>query len=45
VRMIPVPRHISSNCGIAIGFERSLEDAVVECLMRSNIEIEGVFDM
>lgn len=45
VRMIPVPRHISSNCGVAIGFERNLEDMVVEHLTRAKIEMEGVYDM
>lgn len=45
VRMIPVPRHISSNCGVAVCFSGSDENCVLEQLASVKVEVEGIFDM
>ncbi|MCL0093344.1 DUF3343 domain-containing protein [Dehalococcoidia bacterium] len=40
--MIPVPRHLSSDCGICIRFERADELKVEGILGRSKLEIQGI---
>jgi hypothetical protein len=44
VDSIAVPRHISSDCGIGIRFNRDDEKKVVSILASVNIEISGVYD-
>ncbi|MCL0079624.1 DUF3343 domain-containing protein [Dehalococcoidia bacterium] len=42
LKMIPVPRHLSSDCGICIRFERADELKVEGILGRSKLEIQGI---
>ncbi|MCL0084111.1 DUF3343 domain-containing protein [Dehalococcoidia bacterium] len=42
LKMIPVPRHLSSDCGICIRFERADELKVEGILARSKLEIQGI---
>lgn len=42
VLTIPVPRHLSSDCGIAIRFDAPLESTVVEILSQNNLAPRGV---
>jgi hypothetical protein len=43
LKMIPVPRHLSSDCGICARFERADEPRVEGILNRSNLEIQGIY--
>ncbi len=40
VKLIPTPRELSSNCGIALRFEQSDQEAVKTVLAAAKIEIE-----
>ena len=42
VTTIPVPRHLSSDCGIAIRFESSAEPVVLQTLADNNLTPRGV---
>jgi len=42
VKMIPTPRQFSSDCGIALRFEWSRQDAVREFLIGARVEIAGL---
>ncbi len=39
VLLIPVPRELSAECGMAIRFPRSMQSAVVETLASRRLEI------
>jgi hypothetical protein len=40
----PVPRHISSDCGIGLRFECAFEKAVRDAIAEENIRITGVYN-
>jgi uncharacterized SAM-binding protein YcdF (DUF218 family) len=42
VKMIPTPRQISSDCGMALRLEGTDEERVVDLLERSNVPINGI---
>ena len=42
VKPIPVPRHLSSDCGICIRFERSDEAKIKQILDEKLIETQGI---
>lgn len=42
IKMIPVPRQFSSDCGIALRFDWSRKDAVHEFLTAARVEIAGL---
>jgi len=42
VKLIPTPRHISSDCGVALRFDYSERERVVEALAEKNVEISLV---
>ena len=42
IKMIPTPRHISSDCGIALRFERSEEKRVAAVLVEQRVPINGI---
>lgn len=44
-KVIPVPRDISSDCGVALRFEKQFEDDVKTELNVENIEIAGIYPM
>ena len=44
-KFIPVPRHLSSDCGICIRFARSHKKKAVAALEANNIDLEGVHDL
>ena len=44
-KLIPVPRHLSSNCGVCIRIAQSDRDAAQRALQENGIEIEGVQDI
>jgi hypothetical protein len=41
-KMIPIPRHISSDCGVCIRILRQELDAVRRVIEAARLEIEGV---
>jgi len=44
-KLIPVPRHLSSNCGVCLRIERSDGDAARQALEAAKVEIEGIHDL
>jgi hypothetical protein len=42
VKLIPVPRHLSSDCGVCIRFNWADEEAVRRALEEAQVEIEGI---
>ena len=45
MKMIPTPRQISSDCGMALRFDRSDREAVTASLQESNVPINGIHDI
>ena len=44
VRIVPVPRSISSDCGSALLIGASQEDAVRSAVSDGQLEIQGIFE-
>ena len=44
-KLIPVPRHLSSNCGVCVRIEQADKEAALKALEAVKIEIEGVHDV
>lgn len=44
-KLIPVPRHLSSNCGVCLRIERADKGAAQKALGAAKMEIEGVHDL
>ena len=42
-KLVPVPRHLSSDCGICVRFRTVDQTAVLESVETSRIETAGVF--
>ncbi|MBM4353428.1 MAG: DUF3343 domain-containing protein [Deltaproteobacteria bacterium] len=43
VKLIPVPRHLSSDCGLCLRFRESDREPVTRILAESGLESAGVF--
>ena len=43
VKMIPTPRQISSDCGLALRFDREEADRVVTILSENSVPPRGVY--
>ena len=41
-RLIPVPRHLSSDCGVCIRIEESHGEQAIEALEADRVEITGM---
>lgn len=41
--LVPVPRHISSDCGVCVRFQQQDTTAVEEVIAESRIEAAGIF--
>jgi len=41
-KMIPVPRHISSDCGVCVRVALTDQEAVLAALEAAHVDIEGV---
>ena len=41
-KLIPVPRHLSADCGVCLRVERGEADAARQALERAGVEIEGI---
>jgi hypothetical protein len=44
-KMVPVPRHLSSDCGVCIRIERADREAAQQALDEVGVEIEDVHDL
>ncbi len=44
-RLVPVPRHLSSDCGVCVRFERADRALAVAAVAASRLEIEGLADL
>lgn len=44
-KMIPVPRHISSDCGYCIRIRREDKNEVEDIIKKNNIEYDGIEDI
>lgn len=44
-KMIPVPRHISSDCGVCVRIRRTDAEAARQTLEAEHVEIEGLHDI
>ena len=43
-KLIPVPRHLSSDCGVCVRIERANQEAVLQALEAARVEIEGIHE-
>lgn len=44
-KLIPVPRHLSSDCGVCVRVERAYLEAVLEALEAARVEINRVHEI
>lgn len=44
-KLIPVPRHLSSDCGISLRFDVEHLDAIRAAFTTSGIRVEGIFPL
>jgi hypothetical protein len=44
-KLIPVPRHLGSNCGVCVRIERADREAARQALEAVGVEIDGVHDI
>jgi hypothetical protein len=44
-KLIPVPRHLSSDCGVCVRIERDEKQRAGQALRASGMEIEGIHDI
>ena len=44
-KLIPVPRHLSSDCGVCVRIERADRGAALLAVEAAGAEIEGVYEI
>ncbi len=44
-KLIPVPRHLSSDCGVCVRILRQARDAACAVLEQARLDIEGIYDL
>jgi len=44
-KLIPVPRHLSSECGVCVRIERADQEAAFQVLRTARVEMERVHDI
>jgi hypothetical protein len=44
-KLIPVPRHLSSDCGVCVRIERADKEIARQTLVTAQVEIEGIHDI
>lgn len=42
IKIIPVPRHLSSDCGVCVRFNREDQPKIESILAKHNLEIQGI---
>lgn len=43
VRLLPAPRHLSSDCGVCLRFEDQCQSQVRQVIDEERIEIQGIY--
>ncbi len=44
-KLIPVPRHLSSDCGVCVRIPRTARDAACAALQQAHLDVESVHDL
>ncbi len=44
-KLIPVPRHLSSDCGVCVRIQRADQETALESLEAARVEIEGIHEI
>ena len=44
-KLIPVPRQLSSDCGVCVRIERADREAALVAVEAAGVEIEGVYEI
>ena len=44
-KLIPVPRHLSSNCGVCVRIDRADQEAALQALDAAGVELESVHEI
>ncbi|MBM4464115.1 MAG: DUF3343 domain-containing protein [Chloroflexi bacterium] len=44
-KLIPVPRHLSSDCGVCVRIERADQQATLQALQAARVELEGIHEI
>lgn len=44
-KLIPVPRHLSSDCGVCVRVQRADREAARQALEEAGMEMEGIHDI
>jgi hypothetical protein len=44
-KLIPVPRHLSSDCGVCVRIERTDQEATLQALQTACVELEGIHEI
>lgn len=44
-KLIPVPRHLSSDCGVCVRIRREDREEALRALETAQVAIEGVYDV
>ncbi len=43
-KLIPVPRHLSSDCGVCVRIKQEEKEMAGEALEAAGVEVEGIYD-
>ena len=44
-KLIPVPRHLSSDCGVCVRIDRADQPVALQALEATGVDIEGVYEI
>jgi hypothetical protein len=44
-KLIPVPRHLSSDCGVCVRIAQSDREAAIQALQQAGVEVQGVYEI
>jgi len=44
-KLIPVPRHLSSDCGVCVRVERADREAASQALEEARLAVEGIYEV
>ena len=44
-KLIPVPRHLSSDCGVCVRIEQADQETVLRALEVASVEIDGIHEI
>jgi len=44
-KLIPVPRHLSSDCGVCVQIEQACRAAAESLLSSARVETDGIYDI